>query len=148
MTKKILFGSEVLQALSKGVNTLAQAVGSTLGPMGRNVVIETPYGATTVTKDGVTVAQQITLEDPTQNLGAQIIKQAAERTASLAGDGTTTSTVIAQELVNESIKLLSSTPPIELKRLYESYLSQVLTHIQEASQPVSTKEDASWCCLS
>jgi chaperonin GroEL len=87
MTKKVITGPSLQTSLLNGVNTIANAVGSTLGPLGRNVVIETPYGATTVTKDGVTVAQQITLEDPLENLAVQIIKQASERTASIAGDG-------------------------------------------------------------
>lgn len=124
-------------ALIKGVNTLADAVASTLGPMGNNVIIETPYGATTVTKDGVTVAKFIKLEDPVEDLGAQIIKQAAARTADLAGDGTTTATVIAQALVTNARRLiLSGIPPIKVKREFENYLKQALRIISELSSPV------------
>lgn len=136
MTKQVVFSPQ--ERLLKGLNTLADAVGSTLGPMGQNVIIETPYGATTVTKDGVTVASQINLDDPIENMAAQIVKQAAARTASTAGDGTTTSTVIAQSLVNEAQKLVvSGIPPISIKRGFESLLLDTIAKVKEHSYDVS-----------
>lgn len=142
MTKKVVEGPALHAALLEGVNTIANAVGSTLGPLGRNVIIETPYGATTVTKDGVTVAQQIALEDPTQNLAVQIIKQASERTASIAGDGTTTATVLAQKMYSEALKLIQSgTPPVLIKNAFESYATKILEAIKEHSHTVSSSQD-------
>lgn len=140
--KAVVSGPTVQDKLIAGVNTLADAVGSTLGPLGRNVVIETPYGHTTLTKDGVTVADVISLEDPIENLAADIIKQAAKRTAQNAGDGTTTATVIAQSLINEARKLITSgIPPIQVKRDFETYLKSIVPLIQDHSHDVSTKED-------
>lgn len=139
--KIVEFDSAVQDKLLKGVNTLANAVGSTLGPMGRNVILEVDYGATTVTKDGVTVAKFVDLQDPVENLGAQILKQAAARTAALAGDGTTTATVIAQALVNESRKLIvSGVPPIEIKRAFENNLKKVLEIVRSVSKEVTPQK--------
>lgn len=134
--KIITFNPEARYKLIKGVNTLANAVNVTLGPKGRNVVIDT-YGTPAVTKDGVTVAKWISLPDPVENLGAQIIKQAASKTGTLAGDGTTTATVIAQALVNGSEQLISKgVSPIDIKREFESLLGITLAGIIEASIPV------------
>lgn len=134
--KIITFNPEARYKLIKGVNTLANAVNVTLGPKGRNVVIDT-YGTPAVTKDGVTVAKWISLPDPVENLGAQIIKQAASKTGTLAGDGTTTATVIAQALVNGSEQLISKgVSPIDIKREFESLLGITLAGVLEASTPV------------
>lgn len=134
----VTFSPEGRDALVKGVNTLANAVKATLGPKGRNVVIETPYGEPTVTKDGVTVARQINLEDPKESLGADIIKQAASKSAKAAGDGTTTATVLAQSLVNEGVKLINQgISPIEIKRMFEAQADVALAEIQMQSQPVT-----------
>ena len=127
--------------LLAGVTKLADVVGSTLGPMANNVVIETPYGATTVTKDGVTVAKAIDLEHPVENLGAQILKQAASRTASLAGDGTTTATVIAASLVKGARRLIAAgVKPIEIKRRFEALLNKTLSALLAKSKPVSQEK--------
>lgn len=140
-TKQITFNEETRTKMLKGVEKIAKAVGSTLGPMGRNVVIETPYGATTVTKDGVTVAKHIELEDPFENLAVSILKQAASKTASSAGDGTTTSTIIAAALVKNAHKLVSlGTQPIEIKRVFEDLKHKTLLYLTKNSTEV-TKDD-------
>jgi chaperonin GroEL len=139
--KQITFNEETREKMLKGVEKIAKAVGSTLGPMGRNVVIETPYGATTVTKDGVTVAKHIELQDPFENLAVSILKQAASKTATSAGDGTTTSTVIAAALVKNAHKLISlGTQPIEIKRVFEDLRHKTLLYLTKHSTEVS-KED-------
>src|SRR6266567_1474820 len=104
MAKQLLFGEEARRALVRGVNLLAQAVVTTLGPKGRNVALEKKWGAPTVVHDGVTVAKDIDLKDPFENMGAQLIKEAASKTNDKAGDGTTTATLLAQAIVNEGIK--------------------------------------------
>jgi chaperonin GroEL len=104
MGKQLSFNEEARRALERGVNTLANAVSVTLGPKGRNVVLEKKYGSPTVTNDGVTIARDIELEDPFENMGAQLVKEVATKTQDVAGDGTTTATVLAQALVNEGLK--------------------------------------------
>lgn len=137
MAKNITTDKETREKMLEGILALASTVGSTLGPMGRNVVIETPYGATTVTKDGVTVAKHFDVSDPVQNLGVQIIKQAAARTAALAGDGTTSSTVIAAALVKEANKLIAAgVPPITIKRGLDYLLQKAIEKLEENSLPV------------
>lgn len=137
MTKDIHSEKETREKMLAGVLALAQAVGSTLGPMGSNVVIETPYGATTVTKDGVTVAKHVDLDDPTENLGAQILKQAASRSATLAGDGTTTATVLAAALVQSAHRLITAgVKPIDIKRRLEALLLETLNLIHKQSKAV------------
>lgn len=137
MVKNIHLEKETREKMLEGVLILEQAVGSTLGPMGSNVVIETPYGATTVTKDGVTVAKQVFLDDPVQNLGVQILQQAASRTATLAGDGTTTATVLAASLVKAANKLITAgVKPIEIKRRFEALLLEALSKIRAQAKSV------------
>ena len=115
--KLIQFGTDARAKMLKGINILADAVKVTLGPKGRNVVIDKSFGSPRTTKDGVTVAKFIELEDPFENVGAQIIKQAAAKTNSEAGDGTTTSTVLARAILNKAQKyLIAGAPPIELKK--------------------------------
>lgn len=139
--KNIAFSEETRQKMLEGVQILAQAVGSTLGPMGRNVVIETPYGATTVTKDGVTVAKHVDLDDPIQNLGAQILKQAAARTATLAGDGTTSATVIAAALVKGAHRLIAAgVQPIDIKRRFEQLSLDTQAAIRAQSKEVNIEK--------
>src|ERR1043165_9955544 len=104
MAKQILHGEDSRQAVLRGVNTLADAVKATLGPKGRNVVIEKKFGSPTITKDGVTVAKEIELKDPLENVGAQLVKEVASKTADGAGDGTTTATVLAQSIFSTGIK--------------------------------------------
>ena len=104
MAKQLFFNTEARNKMKRGVDALADAVKVTLGPKGRNVVIERKFGAPAVTKDGVTVAKEIELEDPIENLGAQMVKEVASKTADVAGDGTTTATVLAQSIISEGLK--------------------------------------------
>jgi len=139
--KKIDLQVATQEKLLSGVEQMAKVVGSTLGPMGKNVIIETQYGATTVTKDGVTVAKHLTLEDPTENLAVTIVRQAADRTANLAGDGTTTSTVIAAALVKQAFKLIKlGFQPIEIKRTFEDLLHKVRLNLVKNASPVSSED--------
>jgi len=108
MAKEIKFDREAQDAVLRGVNTLSNAVKATLGPRGRNVLIEKAYGAPVVTKDGVTVAKEIELEDRFENMGAQMVKEVASKTSDVAGDGTTTATVLAQAIFREGIKLVAA----------------------------------------
>src|SRR5437867_10189172 len=108
MAKQLLFEDEARRSLKKGIDILAEAVKKTLGPKGRNVALDKKFGAPTVTHDGVTVAKEIQLEDPFENMGAQLLKEAATRTNDVAGDGTTTSTVLAQAMVHEGMKNLAA----------------------------------------
>jgi chaperonin GroEL len=117
MAKMIFFDIEARNKMKKGVDTLANAVKVTLGPKGRNVVIEKKFGAPQVTKDGVTVAKEIELEDPIENMGAQMVKEVASKTADLAGDGTTTATVLAQSIISDGLKMVAAgANPMDLKR--------------------------------
>ena len=138
--KQVVFNPTTHEKLLEGTKLLSEAVGSTLGPKGRNVIIETPYGAVTVTKDGVTVAMQINVDDPIQNMGIDIVKQAATRTAKNAGDGTTTATILAHALAENGVKLFTTYSPIEVKRAYEVLLHDTKKHITHYSTPV-TKEN-------
>src|SRR5476651_2690339 len=117
MAKEILFDVRAREAILKGVNTLADAVKVTLGPKGRNVVIEKSFGAPTITKDGVTVAKEIDLGDRFQNMGAQMVREVATKTSDLAGDGTTTATVLARAIYEQGLKLVAAGHnPMEIKR--------------------------------
>ena len=117
MAKEIKYDQNAREALLKGVNTLADAVKVTLGPKGRNVILEKSFGSPTVTKDGVTVAKEIELEDKFENMGAQMVKEVASKTCDVAGDGTTTATVLAQAIYSEGAKLVAAGHnPMELKR--------------------------------
>lgn len=139
--KKVIFNPECQEKLMEGVEILAHAVGSTLGPKGNNVVIETPYGTSTVTKDGVTVAKHINLDDPIQNMGCDIVKQASQRTANTAGDGTTSSTVLAYHLAKNGLELIKKgVAPISVKRGYENYLKDALEILSTMAIPVTTEE--------
>lgn len=137
MSRIVTMSPDAREELIKGVNILANAVGVTLGPKGRNVVIDV-YGVPQVTKDGVTVAKEIKLVDPIHNLGANIVKQAAQKTATRAGDGTTTATVIAQALINNGYELIKQgISPIEIKRGYEELLAKALEEVEKTSKPVT-----------
>ena len=117
MPKEITFDTEARKALQAGVDALANAVKVTLGPKGRNVVIDKKFGAPNVTKDGVSVAKEIELKDPIQNMGAQMVKEVASKTADVAGDGTTTATVLAQAMVNAGLRnVAAGANPMDLKR--------------------------------
>src|SRR5262244_1386095 len=121
MPKQLVFSEEARRSLKRGVDKLADAVSTTLGPKGRNVALDKKFGAPTVTHDGVTVAKEIELEDPYENMGAQLLKEAATKTNDIAGDGTTTATVLAQTIVNEGLKnVAAGANPMLLKRGIEA----------------------------
>tara|TARA_R100000951_G_scaffold36314_1_gene31062 strand:- start:1358 stop:2977 length:1620 start_codon:yes stop_codon:yes gene_type:complete len=142
MAKKLIFGADARLELMKGVEQLSDAVKSTLGPKGRTVVIEKAFGGPHITKDGVTVAKEIELEDPIQNAGAQMVKEAASKTNDEAGDGTTTSTVLAHAILKEGYKKIANgANPIELKRGIDKTVSKVVEYLKEESRPVSGNDE-------
>ncbi len=137
MAKQIIFDIEARNRMKKGVDILANAVKVTLGPKGRNVVLEKKFGAPTITKDGVTVAKEIELEDPIENMGAQMVKEVASKTADIAGDGTTTATVLAQSIISEGLKMVAAgANPMDLKRGIEKAVSKVVEHLKGQTQTV------------
>ena len=137
MAKDIKFDIEARRSLKAGVDALANAVKVTLGPKGRNVVIDRKFGAPSVTKDGVTVAKEIELKDPIENMGAQMVKEVASKTADVAGDGTTTATVLAQVLISEGMRNVSSgANPMDLKRGMDKASAAIVKHLQKMSQEV------------
>jgi chaperonin GroEL len=137
MAKQIFFDIEARNKMKKGVDTLANAVKVTLGPKGRNVVIEKKFGAPQVTKDGVTVAKEIELEDPIENMGAQMVKEVASKTADIAGDGTTTATVLAQSIISEGLKnVAAGANPMDLKRGIDKAVAKVIESLKAQSQTV------------
>lgn len=142
MSKKILFGTEARQKIAQGVDLLANTVKATLGPCGRNVVIEKAYGSPVITKDGVSVAKEITLKDPFENMGAQLVSEVASKTADIAGDGTTTATVLAQSIYREGNKYVTAgCNPMDLKRGIDKAVAVVIEHIQKNSIPVKGKTE-------
>ena len=142
MTKNYASGKTLHEKILKGVNTLADNVASTLGPKGRNVILQKNGGNPVVTKDGVTVANFVELEDPIENVGAQIIKQAASYTNTNAGDGTTTSTVLAREMLNKAQRYLAAgSSPIELKRGIDKAVTAIVDKLADLSRPVESDED-------
>ncbi|MCC6745516.1 MAG: chaperonin GroEL [Acidobacteria bacterium] len=137
MAKQIIHGENSRQAILRGVNTLADAVKVTLGPKGRNVVIEKKFGSPTITKDGVTVAKEIELEDSLENMGAQMVREVASKTSDVAGDGTTTATVLAQAILREGIRMVAAgANPMALKRGIEKAVVSCTEYIGEISKPV------------
>ena len=141
MAKEIKFGAEARAALERGVNQLADTVRVTLGPKGRNVVLAKPYGAPLITNDGVTIAKQIELEDGFENMGAQLIREVASRTNDVAGDGTTTATVLAQAMVNAGMKnLAAGANPIVLRKGMKKATDKAVEAIASMSKPVEGKE--------
>ena len=142
MSKQIFFEIEARNKMKKGVDTLANAVKVTLGPKGRNVVIEKKFGAPSVTKDGVTVAKEIELEDPIENMGAQMVKEVASKTADIAGDGTTTATVLAQSIISEGLKnVAAGANPMDLKRGIDKAVVAVVEHLKSQSETVGDNND-------
>src|SRR5512144_184443 len=140
--KDIQFSEGARARILTGVNTLADAVKVTLGPKGRNVVIEKSWGAPTVTKDGVTVAKEIELEDKFENMGAQMVREVASKTSDVAGDGTTTATVLAQAIFREGIKLVAAgMNPMELKRGIEKAVAAVIEELGKMSKPTRDSEE-------
>ncbi len=142
MAKQLVFDEQARRSLKKGIDTLAGAVKTTLGPKGRNVALDKKFGAPTVTHDGVTVAKEITLEDPFENMGAQLLKEAATKTNDVAGDGTTTATVLAQAIVNEGLKnLAAGANPMQLRAGIEKGVAAVVEYIRGAATPVEGKKE-------
>jgi chaperonin GroEL len=139
MAKEVLFGDSARQRMLKGVNLLADAVKVTLGPKGRNVVLDKSFGAPTVTKDGVSVAKEIQLKDKFENMGAQMVKEVASQTSDVAGDGTTTATVLAQSILNEGLKAVAAgMNPMDLKRGIDKGVAAVVAELSKISQPCTT----------
>ncbi|MBT7074909.1 MAG: chaperonin GroEL, partial [Anaerolineae bacterium] len=142
MAKQLLFGEEARRSLKEGMDVLANAVATTLGPKGRNVALDRSFGSPTITHDGVTVAKEIELEDPFQNMGAQLLKEAATKTNDIAGDGTTTSTVLAHAIVTEGLKTLAAgSNAMLLKRGIEKASHAVAEKISDLAVEVTSKED-------
>ncbi len=142
MPKQLIFSEEARRSLKRGVDKLADAVSTTLGPKGRNVALDKKFGAPTVTHDGVTVAKEIELEDPYENMGAQLLKEAATKTNDIAGDGTTTATVLAQTIVNEGLKnVAAGANPMLLKRGIEAATDRVSEALKKMSVAINTKEE-------
>jgi len=141
-SKEILFDQRAREAILKGVNTLAEAVKVTLGPRGRNVIIEKSYGAPTITKDGVTVAKEIELEDRFENMGAQMVKEVASKTSDVAGDGTTTATVLAQAIYREGSRLVAAGhDPMQLKRGIDKAVELVTAELKKMSKPTQDRKE-------
>jgi chaperonin GroEL len=139
MSKQLFFEIEARNKMKRGVDTLANAVRVTLGPKGRNVVLEKKFGAPSITKDGVTVAKEIELEDSIENMGAQMVKEVASKTADIAGDGTTTATVLAQSIISEGLKnVAAGANPMDLKRGIEKAVTAVVEHLKSQSQTVGS----------
>jgi len=141
MAKQLSYGEEARRSLKKGIDSLANAVKVTLGPRGRNVVLDKKFGPPSVCSDGVTIAKEIDLEDPYENMGAQLIKEAASKTNDVAGDGTTTATVLAQAIVGEGFKnIAAGTDPMALKKGIEKGVAAIVAEIKKIATPVSGEE--------
>src|SRR5687768_13280092 len=139
MAKQLYFDIDARNKMKRGVDVLANAVKVTLGPKGRNVVLEKKFGAPSITKDGVTVAKEIELEDPIENMGAQMVKEVASKTADIAGDGTTTATVLAQSIISEGLKMVAAgANPMDLKRGIDKAVSLVVENLKKQSQTVGS----------
>ena len=141
MAKKIQYGEEARRSLEKGVNALADTVKITLGPKGRNVVLDKKYGAPLITNDGVTIAKEIELEDPFENMGAQLVKEVSTKTNDVAGDGTTTATLLAQAIIREGLRnLAAGANPMILKKGIEAATEAAVDGLKEQSQPINGKQ--------
>jgi chaperonin GroEL len=142
--KEIRYDQKARESMLKGINTLADAVKVTLGPKGRNVILEKSFGSPTVTKDGVTVAKEIELEDKFENMGAQMVREVASKTSDVAGDGTTTATVLAQAIYREGAKLVAAGHnPMELKRGIEKGVETVVEELKKLSKPTKEQKEIS-----
>ena len=142
MAKQLLFDEAARDALKRGVDKLANAVKVTLGPKGRNVVLDKGYGAPTITNDGVTIAKEIELDDKFENMGAQLVQEVATKTNDVAGDGTTTATLLAQAMVSEGLKnVAAGTNPMGIKRGIEKGVAAVVAELKDMSKPVKSTEE-------
>ncbi len=138
MAKQIIYGEQSRQAILRGIDQLANVVKVTLGPRGRNVILDRKFGSPTITKDGVTVAKEIDLKDPLENMGAQMVREVASKTSDTAGDGTTTATVLAQAIYREGVKnVVAGANPMELKRGIDRAVEAIVGAIRAMAQPVS-----------
>ena len=142
MAKQILFDEEARRALGRGVDALANAVKVTLGPKGRNVVLEKKFGAPTITNDGVTIARDIELEDPFENMGAQLVKEVATKTNDIAGDGTTTATLLAQAMIREGMRnVVAGANPMIIKKGIDKAVAALVDEIQSKAKTIESKAD-------
>jgi chaperonin GroEL len=142
MAKKIVFNEEARKSLLKGIDAVADAVKVTLGPKGRNVILEKKYGAPQIVNDGVTIAKEIELKDGLENAGAQLLKEVSSKTNDVAGDGTTTASVLAQAIVREGLKnLTAGANPMSMKRGIDKAVEVSVKEIKDMSRPVNTKEE-------
>ena len=142
MAKEIKFGENARRSMEKGINQLADTVKVTLGPKGRNVVLDKSFGAPLITNDGVTIARDIELEDKYENMGAQLLKEVATKTQDVAGDGTTTATLLAQAIVREGLKnVAAGANPIILKNGINKAVEKAVEEIRKVSSKLETKED-------
>ena len=142
MAKKITYSEDARRAILSGVNKLADAVKVTLGPKGRNVILEKSFGSPTITKDGVTVAKEVELADPVENMGAQMAREVASKTSDVAGDGTTTATVLAQAILREGTKnVTAGANPMEIKRGIETAARAAIADFEKQSRPVESNEE-------
>jgi len=140
--KEIKFGENARQQMLSGINVLADAVRVTLGPKGRNVVLDKSFGAPTITKDGVSVAKEIELKDKFENMGAQMVREVASKASDEAGDGTTTATVLAQSIVNEGLKAVAAgMNPMDLKRGIDQAVKAAVASVQESSRPCKDSKE-------
>src|SRR5215211_3010487 len=140
--KQLEYSEDARRALKRGIDALADAVKITLGPKGRNVVLDKKFGPPTITNDGVTIAKEIELEDPFENMGAQLLKEAATKTNDVAGDGTTTATVLAQAIVNEGFRnVAAGANPLQLKRGIERAVETVVGELQTMAQKVQGQNE-------
>src|SRR6186713_2813442 len=142
MAKQITYGNDSRQAVLRGVNRLADAVKVTLGPKGRNVVLDKKFGSPVITKDGVTVAKEIDLKEPLENMGAQMVREVASKTSDIAGDGTTTATVLAQAIYREGIKnVTAGANGMDLKRGIDRAVEVVVEELKKLSKPVKSRKE-------
>ncbi|MCK5021181.1 MAG: chaperonin GroEL, partial [Candidatus Peribacteraceae bacterium] len=142
MTKQLKFDGDARSSILKGVETLTMAVAATLGPKGRNVIISKAFGSPVITKDGVTVAREIVLEDPWENMGAQLVREVASKTSDIAGDGTTTATVLANAIYKEGLKnVTAGSNPMDLKRGIEKAVIKIVKEIASVAKPIADKSE-------
>src|SRR5471032_425083 len=142
MAKQIVYGEQSRQAILRGVNQLADAVKVTLGPKGRNVVLDKKFGSPTITKDGVTVAKEIELEDPYENMGAQMVREVASKTSDIAGDGTTTATVLAESIYREGLKnVTAGANPTSLQRGISQAVEAIVADLKKMSKAVKDRAE-------
>jgi chaperonin GroEL len=142
MAKNIMFGEEARRSMQKGVDKLANTVKITLGPKGRNVVLDKKFGSPLITNDGVTIAREIELEDPYENMGAQLVKEVATKTNDVAGDGTTTATLLAQAIIREGLRnVTAGANPIQVRQGIRKAVVKAVEEIKKISKPVEGKED-------